>query len=166
MCIDQYCDGLCADRVEYEVRRIGVPGANLRSSSSRPLRCKYKTGTSCVYQAKSLSWNRGVPMASRRGQNSARGFLFVTSFAPCGLPLFQLRYHFNSGTLSCTFSIAISREVTWNTAYFGVFWSIYVELGAVFNNKIQFIFSAALWNFIFHSTSLSSFFRHIFTFRS
>ena len=52
---------------------------------------------SCTKQ--SLSWNRGFLMASRRGQIFPKGFFYCTRFAPCGLPLFQLRCRFNSGAL-------------------------------------------------------------------
>ena len=38
-----------------------------------------------------LSRNRGVPMASRRGQTFSCGFSYCAHFAPCGVPLFQLR---------------------------------------------------------------------------
>ena len=53
-----------------------------------------KDFTSC--KAKSLSWNRGVPMASRRGQNFACGFLSHARFAHTACHLF------NSGTSTHT----------------------------------------------------------------
>ena len=150
------------DRVECEVRRIGVPGANLRSNSSRPLGCEYAKGTSCVDKAKSLNWNRGVPMASRRGQNSARGFLFNTRFAHAACHCFNSGTISTQGLLSCTIFIAICREgVTWNTGYFRVFGRL-AQCSIV---KFS-LFSAALRNFIFSFYFFALFFCHIFTFHS
>ena len=56
------------------------------------------------YKAKSLSWNGtrvetgAFPWASRRGKFCLR-FSVPCAFCPCGLPLFQMRDRFNSGTL-------------------------------------------------------------------
>ena len=58
-----------------------------------------------------------VLMASRRGQIFLAVFLSDARCAPCDLPLFQLSYRVNSGTLLCT---AFSLNFLWNSH-----WNIY-----------------------------------------
>ena len=58
-------------------------------------------------EAKSLSWNDlwvetgAFPWRVKGGQFCLRLSIWCM-FCPCGVPLFQLRYRFNSGTLPCT----------------------------------------------------------------
>ena len=47
---------------------------------------------------------QGRSHGESEGTNFAWGFSHCARFPPCGLPLFQLRYRFNSGTLPCTFN--------------------------------------------------------------
>ena len=61
------------------------------------------------FKGKPPSGDRGVPMASRRGQFCLR-FSMRCAFCPCGLPLFQLRDCVNSGALLCTDGFCMSIE--------------------------------------------------------
>ena len=50
-------------------------------------------------RGKAPELKQGRSHGESQGANSACGFLFGTRFAPCGLPLLQLRDRFDSGTL-------------------------------------------------------------------